>query len=224
MKKNIDGFSIFNTALISIVIICISSIAYAVFKYHISGFGTYADFIIAIANVTMALAACLGVKSAKDWLKTKEKEEIFNKKQKIIDNILKFTSKSFRLTCILRIINDKSNLLHENVFNDSLIKAFESLLNDLDLAWDSIVLEKEAIRILSRDELQEDIMSYFTSVKADADNMTILCGRLLDLISWRWETSNLEHVRDEFMDMAQAAINHNEMIQFSYKQFILREM
>ncbi|CAI1681315.1 hypothetical protein [Serratia fonticola] len=224
MKKDIDYLPFFNTALILVVIICISSIAYAIFKYHISGFGTYADFIIAVANVTMAIAACYGVKSAKEWLKKREKEEIFNKKQKIIDNILKFTSLSSKITYILIMINNKNETLKENSLSDSIIRIAEHQLIELELAWDRVVLENESMRILSKGELEENITPYFNSIKKDAHNMTVVAGRLLDILSWRWKEADLENVRSELADMVQSAVTHNEKIQHSYNKFISRDI
>ncbi|UAN43811.1 hypothetical protein KGP17_15045 [Serratia sp. JSRIV001] len=216
MKKNIDCLPIFNTILISVVIVCISGITFAIFKYHISGFGTYADFIIALANTIMALAACYGVKSAREWLKEREKEERFNKRQRIISDILKFTFLSSRTVTIITTLEENVNHIEINLLSDNVIKMAEKQFSDLNSAWDRIILEKEAMRILSKGYLDEDIKEYFDLVKIDAAKMTTLAGRFFDLLLWRWGEKDLEYVRKSIILLSAQLTEHNEVVQKAY--------
>ncbi|MFC0227390.1 hypothetical protein [Serratia aquatilis] len=208
-----------NATLLVIVLLIISSIFYSILKYHIVGFGSFADIIIAIANVIMALAACLGVKSAREWLKKREQEEIFNKRQKITENILIFTMLSSRTRNIIKMINDKSEYIKENSLNENIIKMMERQFTKIESAWEQIVIDKESMTILARGKLEKDIHTYFDSVRNDANSMIRFSGLFLSTLMWRWEEKDLDIVKGDIKLIADNTDKHYKKIQIAYDEF-----
>lgn len=222
MKKNIDSLSIFNTALTSIVFLCISSIVYAIFKYHISGFGTYADFIIALANVIMAAAACYGILGAKDWLKKREEEELFNKKQKINSHIIRFTAFSTNLMEVVSDANERNDELNAEDINRARNNIADMIADNrkkFETEWNELTFELESIRFMSKKAPNENLYNYFNSVRKVANELMSGYTRFLLLFMYPWDERELADKKNTLSNIAIKVSSAHDIIKDAYDKY-----
>ncbi|MEX3004243.1 hypothetical protein [Serratia fonticola] len=222
MERISDSLVKLNAVLFTFLLLIVSSVIYVIFKYHIVGFGTFSDFIIAIANVIMASVACYGIYSAKGWLKKREEEEVFNKTQKINSHIVKFTSYSKNLLEVVSSTDEnKENMFAKNINSsrENIVSLIDEYRKKIEMEWMELTFELESMRLISNEYTNNSLHIYFHAVKDDAKKMISAYIQFLMLFASPWAETKVHLKKEKISNIAESVSSSYAIIKDAYDNY-----